>query len=584
MTQMADRQKKVSGKQPDARTKNASKGKAQVAAKPRESYRESVEAIVVAFIFALLVRGFAAEAFVIPTGSMAPTLMGRHKEVECPECGATFLINAADETRINGNAVRFGTCYNCRYRVDLSQDTSYNGDRILVMKFPYELPWLPLAGPPERWDVVVFHYPEAPEQNYIKRLVGLPGEELMISGGDLFSRPLGSDEPFSILRKPYRHEQAMLVTVYDDRHRPETLKQLKGWQRWASAEADRWVESKEEPGIFQVQSTVGDEPARLEYRHIVPDIQQWWMLLNGRKPPMGPTPSLIDDFSSYNSNQEDDDKPPILEPHWVGDLQIEFRTEWEAIKGMMAIELIEGGIEHRAVLDFGQGTVTVQRDGEILSKPVSFNFKPGRHRIVFSNIDDRLRLRIDRTDVLGDGVEYQANHEQLDAPTVADLTPVAIESNGASMSVSDLVVSRDIYYTLMPNESDLLSQGQIRTLSDLDRMLQNLSTPDRFERLVDQDPPRIFPIREGRYMLMGDNSPRSKDGRAWNKLDIDGGGDRDDKGNLWEYPAWSTFDREAHEVPEELVIGKAFFVYWPHGKPILGLPIRPYVQRMKLIR
>ena len=68
-----------------------------------------------------------------------------------------------------------------------------------------------------RWDVVVFHYPEAPEQNYIKRLVGLPGEDLQIHGGDLFARPIGSDDPFRILRKPLRHLRAMLVPVYDDR-------------------------------------------------------------------------------------------------------------------------------------------------------------------------------------------------------------------------------------------------------------------------------------------------------------------------------------------------------------------------------
>src|SRR4051794_41694830 len=65
--------------------------------KTREGHRDTVEAIVVAFILALTVRGFEAEAFVIPTGSMAPTLMGRHKEIACPQCGFTYAVNAADE-------------------------------------------------------------------------------------------------------------------------------------------------------------------------------------------------------------------------------------------------------------------------------------------------------------------------------------------------------------------------------------------------------------------------------------------------------------------------------------------------------
>ena len=48
--------------------------------------RETIESIVVAIILAFLFRGFVAEAFVIPTGSMAQTLRGRHMDIVCPEC------------------------------------------------------------------------------------------------------------------------------------------------------------------------------------------------------------------------------------------------------------------------------------------------------------------------------------------------------------------------------------------------------------------------------------------------------------------------------------------------------------------
>ena len=66
---------------------------------------------------------------------------------------------------------------------------SFKGDRILVMMFPYDLPFLPGSRPPERWDVVVFRYPEEPEVSYIKRLVGLPGETIRISHGDIYVKP-----------------------------------------------------------------------------------------------------------------------------------------------------------------------------------------------------------------------------------------------------------------------------------------------------------------------------------------------------------------------------------------------------------
>ncbi len=59
--------------------------------------RETIESIVVAFTLALLFRTFEAEAFVIPTGSMATTLMGRHKDLECEACGHGYQVGASRE-------------------------------------------------------------------------------------------------------------------------------------------------------------------------------------------------------------------------------------------------------------------------------------------------------------------------------------------------------------------------------------------------------------------------------------------------------------------------------------------------------
>src|SRR3954454_5659660 len=88
-------------------------------AKPKDSNRDFVEQVVVAFILAFLVRGFEAEAFVIPTGSMAPTLMGRHKEVTCRECGHLFQVNASEEAepppREGPQPIESGVCDNCRF-------------------------------------------------------------------------------------------------------------------------------------------------------------------------------------------------------------------------------------------------------------------------------------------------------------------------------------------------------------------------------------------------------------------------------------------------------------------------------------
>src|SRR3954467_8043856 len=55
--------------------------------------KETVESILIAFILAFVFRAFVVEAFVIPTGSMAPTLMGAHMRYRCPDCGYGWDVN-----------------------------------------------------------------------------------------------------------------------------------------------------------------------------------------------------------------------------------------------------------------------------------------------------------------------------------------------------------------------------------------------------------------------------------------------------------------------------------------------------------
>lgn len=145
--------------------------------------RETVESVAVAVVLAFLFRSFVAEAFVIPTGSMAPTLQGQHVDVECPECSIQYRANASGEARDGSYVVR-SVCPNCRFHLKLDRDKkrnqrSFTGDRILVSKFAYEL------GDPERWDVIVFKFPGNAKQNYIKRLIGLPNELIRIRHGDI---------------------------------------------------------------------------------------------------------------------------------------------------------------------------------------------------------------------------------------------------------------------------------------------------------------------------------------------------------------------------------------------------------------
>jgi signal peptidase I len=127
--------------------------------------REYLESIVVAVILALFIRTFAIQAFKIPTGSMEPNL----------------LI----------------------------------GDHLLVNKLVYSLSlgaWEDRAlgkKPIERGHVVVFKFPEDPTRDFIKRVIGLPGETVEIRDKQVLinGRPL--DEPYAhFIEGPPRRDDA----------------------------------------------------------------------------------------------------------------------------------------------------------------------------------------------------------------------------------------------------------------------------------------------------------------------------------------------------------------------------------------
>jgi len=628
--------------------------------KPKETMRDFVEQVVVAIILAVLIRGYDAEAFVIPTGSMAPTLMGRHKEISCPECGLVYAINASDDSesiiaasrnKALGQLERFkaapqrlaeaetykaradrtgdraemaraadeldqaqrdvqnaprltaeldreikllhevGLCVNCRYRAEVDEQPSFKGDRILVMKFPYELPFLPGSAGPRRWDVVVFHYPEKPETNYIKRLVGLPEEELRINHGDIQTRAWDSNAPFQIQRKPMIHQQAMLMPVYDDAHRPKSLEGKPEWRRWNPSGV--WKENQS--GKFTASSDAEPEWSELRYRHLLPDPEQWEAIRNQTEVPrMPPRPTLITDFYSYNTNNNMSHPNESLhgydgwlQSNWVGDLSVSCRLDIEAAKpgGMFKLELLEAGISNRCEVDLISGMVSLYHGDKKLGEISSVLRGIGAHEIQFANVDDRLSLLIDDEPVFLDGLPYDDDPMVSYAPTARDLDPVGVAIKGTRASVSGLVLKRDIYYTQDPRFSDFsipglndgfASDGQ----GDYGRvisMFDFLSDPAKFATLKNLTARDAYKIRKDHFMMMGDNSPRSSDSRAWSSLDAD----------------WRKDDRSSWEVPRSMLIGKAFFVYWPHGKPFgfdgrltrdLRLPFRPYVERMKWIR
>src|SRR5205814_5341376 len=82
----------------------------------KDNFREIVETVVFVVVLVLLLKSFTAEAFVIPTGSMAETLWGYQKLVICPQCGYEFPVNCSQEVE-RKEVVKACICPNCMYEI-----------------------------------------------------------------------------------------------------------------------------------------------------------------------------------------------------------------------------------------------------------------------------------------------------------------------------------------------------------------------------------------------------------------------------------------------------------------------------------
>jgi hypothetical protein len=117
-------------------------GTAASAAAQTDSLRETVETVVFVIVLVLLLKTFVAEAFVIPTGSMATTLLGYHRLITCPQCGLTFPVNVSQEVDPSDGLpqpITGCTCPNCRWHLDLPRTEAAEGPPLLLLL-------LPLAG------------------------------------------------------------------------------------------------------------------------------------------------------------------------------------------------------------------------------------------------------------------------------------------------------------------------------------------------------------------------------------------------------------------------------------------------------
>ena len=236
--------------------------------------RQVVDTLVCLALAVILFRTFQIEGYVISTGSMAPSLLGYHKRVQCPACGRLFAFGIAHDSGPGGSHTKaadrrlnsrsrigrpvLSVCPNCgQDSIDVSRVPRNQGDQLLVHKNAY------LFQNPSRWEVVVFRNPHRPTQPYVKRIVGLPGEAVQIVDGDVVIDG-------QIERKSLATQRAMRVPVYDHSHVPNSGDS--GWQpRWIALNSEKPWKLQEVGFVLQdplsAQATRAQSRSWVSYRH-----------------------------------------------------------------------------------------------------------------------------------------------------------------------------------------------------------------------------------------------------------------------------------------------------------------------------
>lgn len=395
--------------------------------KPMNALFDQIESLASALVIVLLVWHFALEAFRIPSGSMAPTLSG---------------------------------------------DPVW-GDRVFVDKMAYEF------RDPVRWEPTVFRYPLRRSDPYVKRLIGYPGEELLIAQGDIYVRR-NEGSGIELLAKDVMAREVLWLPL---------LRELSGNKDWvANFKREGEVEFKD--GAIRI----GKRGSAVF--------------------PKGSTDApgnVMDHDASFGDTETPKEN---FGRNVCGDLRARLRVELEE-EGGLDLVLVRDADRFSLRLRPGAGKTTLAHTAEDgtetpLGKDelgaldlqagsavdVAMSFADGVLRVV---VDDAVFAKATGTPLLAalqsrDKLK-RLDLSSLDAVKLGATQPAGgrkarIELAGGDVAgavVKVLGFERDVYY--------------------IGRVLPELNAgPER---------PLGLKLGDDQYFVLGDNSPGSKDARAW---------------------------------------------------------------------
>lgn len=398
--------------------------------KSKRPVRENLEAFGIAILMAVLLKYFAIEAYQIPTSSMQPTMMG--------------------------------------------SSTAGVYDRIVVDKIRYEI------VEPKRWDITVFRYPIAHNQNYVKRLVGMPGERLRIAGGNVYrivgDNP-GDPDHLEIVRKPASLQSGLWKDVFPARMILNGYPQILGTS--FAGTLGSW---SERDGVLTVKQRGETSVATLTY---------------AGQGDGGFVNRVYDGYPTWIAQKMRNEPSPAFEG--VQDARLGFTVTPKSSPKQLRSEIVvhhAGGrtLAFRVEITDGKGRirVTVNGDEQAASAPFDAPLPAGvATRVVFAHVDDECIAWVDGTEMAKLDCARFKTIQALEPSISSRDGTVALSISavgGAELQIEDLRLDRDIHYT-------------------------PANAPGRTGI-------RVIDVPDGHYFMLGDNTLQSVDSRDWTAVTL----------------------------------------------------------------
>jgi len=485
--------------------------------RPKSAARNLVETVVVVGALVLFLRGCLVEAFKIPSSSMEPFLLGN----------------------------------------------PYHGDRVLCWKPSLRL------GAPERWSVVVFvkHADpfermrgETSDRNFIKRVIALPGESLVISGGDVYIEGPES-AGHRIARKPPGVQEEVWHTVYEDdlaggrpgppswELEPGLVRDLERGAIMGRAEGRAFARFArnhydDDSGLvtnlyvrrtrlrvncprcgaeFRASFSTSSTRARCPRPSCGGELDALRDLAPAR--PVGSSPAEQDrpgagppSIGRYPATREEEVP--------VADIRVSFDVRPTRAAGWVLAELGFDDEKWLARVPLAGGEARVAGSRGVEAAGTVRPFPAGAAvRLSFAHVDQTLVLCVGGREIVR--AEYEVPWRERAGRPRANTVRIGLEA--AELSIEKPRIERDLHYLAQGHAQFVEFYEAGSGFSEIPRRARAGAMPGS----GDADAVRTVKLGEGQFFFMGDNSPSSYDSRMWGPV---GGKD---------------------------LVGRAFFLFWP---------------------